>query len=59
MRCAAEAEIRRAPGPGARTAFGVASTGRQRGHDAWIVGDSRCVLIDFTGVAQLMRKAGR
>jgi quercetin dioxygenase-like cupin family protein len=22
------------------------------GHDAWIVGDKRCVLIDFTGVAQ-------
>ena len=22
------------------------------GHDAWIVGDKRCVLIDFTGVAK-------
>jgi len=22
------------------------------GHDAWIVGDQRCVLIDFTGVTQ-------
>ena len=22
------------------------------GHDAWVVGDGRCVLIDFTGVAQ-------
>ncbi|KAB2874133.1 MAG: cupin domain-containing protein [Bauldia sp.] len=22
------------------------------GHDAWVVGDKRCVLIDFTGVAK-------
>jgi quercetin dioxygenase-like cupin family protein len=25
------------------------------GHDAWIVGDKRCVLIDFTGVGQYAR----
>jgi quercetin dioxygenase-like cupin family protein len=22
------------------------------GHDAWVVGDERCVLVDVTGVAQ-------
>jgi uncharacterized cupin superfamily protein len=26
------------------------------GHDAWIVGDKRCVLLDFTGVAQYAKK---
>jgi quercetin dioxygenase-like cupin family protein len=26
------------------------------GHDAWIVGDKRCVLIDFTGVAKYAKK---
>ena len=27
------------------------------GHDAWIVGDKRCVLLDFTGVAKYAKKA--
>jgi len=27
------------------------------GHDAWIVGDKRCVLIDFTGVAKYAKPA--
>ena len=27
------------------------------GHDAWIVGDQRCVLLDFTGVAKYAKKA--
>jgi quercetin dioxygenase-like cupin family protein len=27
------------------------------GHDAWIVGDERCVLIDFTGVAKYAKPA--
>jgi quercetin dioxygenase-like cupin family protein len=27
------------------------------GHDAWIVGDTRCVLIDFTGVSNYARPA--
>ena len=27
------------------------------GHDAWIVGDQRCVLIDFTGVAKYAKPA--
>jgi len=27
------------------------------GHDAWIAGDKRCVLIDFTGVGEV-RKTG-
>ena len=27
------------------------------GHDAWIVGDKRCVLIDFTGVARYAKPA--
>ena len=26
------------------------------GHDAWIVGDKRCVLLDFTGVAKYAKK---
>jgi quercetin dioxygenase-like cupin family protein len=26
------------------------------GHDAWIVGDRRCVLLDFTGVAKYAKK---
>ena len=27
------------------------------GHDAWIVGDKRCVMLDFTGVAKYAKKA--
>ena len=27
------------------------------GHDAWVVGDKRCVLIDFTGVAKYAKPA--
>jgi quercetin dioxygenase-like cupin family protein len=27
------------------------------GHDAWIVGDKRCVLLDFTGVAKYAKPA--
>jgi quercetin dioxygenase-like cupin family protein len=27
------------------------------GHDAWIVGDSRCVVLDFTGVAKYDKQA--
>ena len=27
------------------------------GHDAWIVGDKRCVLLDFTGMAKYAQKA--
>ncbi len=27
------------------------------GHDAWIVGDERCVLIDFTGVKNYAKPA--
>jgi quercetin dioxygenase-like cupin family protein len=27
------------------------------GHDAWIVGDKRCVLLDFTGIAKYAKKA--
>ena len=27
------------------------------GHDAWIVGDKRCVMIDFTGVASYAKPA--
>jgi quercetin dioxygenase-like cupin family protein len=27
------------------------------GHDAWIVGDQRCVMLDFTGVAKYAKKA--
>jgi quercetin dioxygenase-like cupin family protein len=27
------------------------------GHDAWIVGDQRCVLLDFTGVSKYAKKA--
>jgi hypothetical protein len=27
------------------------------GHDAWIVGNQRCVLIDFTGVAKYAQPA--
>ena len=27
-----------------------------QGHDAWIVGDKRCVLLDFTGVAKYAKK---
>lgn len=27
------------------------------GHDAWIVGDKKCVLFDFTGVAKYAKKA--
>jgi hypothetical protein len=27
------------------------------GHDAWIAGDKRCVLIDFTGVAKYAKPA--
>lgn len=26
------------------------------GHDAWIVGDKRCVLLDFTGVAKYAKE---
>ena len=26
------------------------------GHDAWVVGDKRCVLLDFTGVARYVKK---
>jgi len=26
------------------------------GHDAWIVGDKRCVILDFTGVAMYAKK---
>jgi quercetin dioxygenase-like cupin family protein len=26
------------------------------GHDAWVVGDKRCVLLDFTGVAKYAKK---
>jgi quercetin dioxygenase-like cupin family protein len=26
------------------------------GHDAWVVGNQRCVLLDFTGVAQYAKK---
>jgi quercetin dioxygenase-like cupin family protein len=26
------------------------------GHDAWIVGDKRCVMLDFTGVAKYAKK---
>jgi quercetin dioxygenase-like cupin family protein len=26
------------------------------GHDAWIVGDKRCVLLDFTGIAKYAKK---
>lgn len=26
------------------------------GHDAWIAGDKRCVLLDFTGVARYAKK---
>ena len=26
------------------------------GHDAWIAGDKRCVILDFTGVAKYARK---
>ncbi len=26
------------------------------GHDAWIVGDQRCVLLDFTGVSHYAKK---
>jgi len=26
------------------------------GHDAWIVGDKRCVLLDFTGVAKYAKR---
>lgn len=26
------------------------------GHDAWVVGDKQCVLIDFTGVAKYAKK---
>lgn len=25
------------------------------GHDAWVVGDKRCVLLDFTGVARYVK----
>ena len=27
------------------------------GHDAWIVGDKRCVMLDFAGVAKYAKKA--
>lgn len=27
------------------------------GHDAWVVGNKRCVLLDFTGVAKYAQKA--
>jgi hypothetical protein len=27
------------------------------GHDAWIVGDKPCVMIDFTGVAKYAKPA--
>jgi quercetin dioxygenase-like cupin family protein len=27
------------------------------GHDAWIVGDKKCVLLDFTGVAKYAKKS--
>ncbi len=27
------------------------------GHDAWIVGDKRCVMLDFTGVAKYAKKS--
>ncbi len=27
------------------------------GHDAWVVGDKRCVLLDFTGVAKYAKKS--
>lgn len=27
------------------------------GHDAWIVGDKRCILLDFTGAAKYAKKA--
>lgn len=27
------------------------------GHDAWVVGDKRCVMLDFTGVANYAKKA--
>ena len=27
------------------------------GHDAWIVGDKRCVMLDFTGVTNYAKKA--
>ena len=26
------------------------------GHDAWVVGDKRCVMLDFTGVAKYAKK---
>ena len=28
------------------------------GHDAWVVGDKSCVLLDFTGVAHYAKRAG-
>jgi hypothetical protein len=27
------------------------------GHDAWIVGDKRCVLLDFTGISKYAKPA--
>ena len=27
------------------------------GHDAWIIGDKRCVMIDFTGAAKYAKKS--